>query len=59
MELIDVFDSDTFANQRVRIFEVQNARPSDLVKDLDNILKSISLDAKNAHGQLSPRGSHQ
>ena len=39
MELIALFDSDTFANQRVRLFEVKNARPSDLVKDLENILK--------------------
>ena len=46
MELISLFDSDAFANQRVRLLEVKNARPSDLVKDLDNILKSISLDPK-------------
>ena len=46
MELIDMFDSDTFANQRVRLFELKNARPSDMQKDLQNVMQSISLDAK-------------
>ncbi len=54
MELIALFDSDTFANQRVRLFEVKNARPSDLVKELDNILKSISLDSKNSPVKFLP-----
>jgi general secretion pathway protein D len=54
MELINEFDSDTFANQRVHIFEVHNARPSDLVKDLDAILKSISLDPKNGTVRFLP-----
>jgi general secretion pathway protein D len=48
MELIALFDSDSFANARVRLFDIKNARPSDLVKELDTILKSISLDAKNS-----------
>jgi general secretion pathway protein D len=48
MELIDMFDSDTFANQRVRLFELKNARPSDLQKDLQNVLQSISMDAKTS-----------
>jgi len=54
MELIGEFDSDLFANSRVRLFEVKNARPSDLVKELDTILKSISLDAKNSPVRLIP-----
>jgi general secretion pathway protein D len=48
MELVALFDSDTFAGERVRLYELHNARPSDLVKELDNILKSISLDSKNS-----------
>ena len=28
MELISLFDSDTFAGQRVRLFEVENSRPT-------------------------------
>jgi len=48
MELIAEFDSDMFANSRVRLYEVKNARPSDIVKELDTILKSISLDTKTS-----------
>ena len=48
MELVGLFDSDTFAGERVRLYELHNARPSDLVKELENILKSISLDSKNS-----------
>jgi len=48
MELISLFDSDSLANQRVRIFEVKHGRPSDLAKELDTIAKSISLSEKNA-----------
>ncbi len=54
MELIALFDSDIFANQRVKLFEVKNARPSDLQKDLENILKSISLDAKSSTVRFLP-----
>jgi len=54
MELIAQFDSDAFANQRVRLFEVKNVKPSDVVKDLDNILKSISLDAKTSTVHFLP-----
>ncbi len=46
MDLIAQFDSDTFANQRVRLFEIKNSRPSDIMKDLDSVLKSISLDSR-------------
>jgi general secretion pathway protein D len=46
MELIQLFDSDAFANQRVRLFVLKNTKPSDLVKDLDNVLKAVSLDGK-------------
>ena len=48
MELIAQFDSDAFANQRVRLYDVKNVKPSDVAKDLDNIFKSISLDAKTS-----------
>jgi len=54
MDLITMFDSDTFVNQRVRLFEVKNTRPSDLVKDLDNVLKAISLDGKTTPVRFLP-----
>ncbi len=54
MDLITMFDSDTFANQRVRLFEVKNTKPSDLVKDLDNVMKAVSLDGKNSTVRFLP-----
>jgi len=41
--LINMFDSETFAGQRVRTFEVKNGRPSDIKKDLDDVFKAYSL----------------
>jgi len=54
MELIALFDSDTFANQRVHMFDVKNTRPSDIVKDLENVLKAISLDNKSTTVKFLP-----
>src|SRR6185437_8833789 len=54
MELVGLFDSDTFAGDRVRLYELHNSRPSDLVKELENILKSISLDSKNSTVRFLP-----
>ena len=48
MELVSLFDSDTLANKRVRLFEVKNGRPSDMTKELESIVKAISLTEKNA-----------
>ena len=54
MELISLFDSDTFANDRVHLFELKNAKPSELVKDLESVLKSISLDNKTSTVKFLP-----
>ena len=43
MELVAMFDSDQLANQRVHVFEVKHGRPSDLAKELEGIVKSISM----------------
>ncbi len=48
LDLIRQFDSDIFTGQRVRVYELEQARPSDMAKDLDTVLKSISLDAKTS-----------
>ncbi len=48
MDLIALFDSDQFAGQRVRLFEVENSRPSDLQKELDQVFKAYSLSDKAA-----------
>ncbi len=48
MELIALFDNDSFTSQRVKLYEVKNGRPSDLVKELEGIMKSISLNEKTS-----------
>jgi len=48
MELIAMFDSDTFANQRVRSYEITNSRPSDLAKDLEQVMKAYSVTEKSS-----------
>ncbi len=54
MDLIAMFDSDTFAGQRVRLFDVANSRPSDLVKDLDSVFKAYSFSEKSASVKFLP-----
>ena len=54
MDLIAMFDSDQLANQRVRVFEVKNGRPTDIAKELENIEKSISLSEKNSPIKFLP-----
>ena len=46
MELISLFDGDQFAGQRVRLFEITNARPSDMQRELDQVFKAYSLSDK-------------
>ncbi|NDJ13806.1 MAG: hypothetical protein EBY17_21855, partial [Acidobacteriia bacterium] len=43
LELINLFDSDTFAGQRVRAFETKNGRASDVAKELEQVFKAYSL----------------
>ncbi len=52
LELIQMFDSDTFAGQRVRPFEVKNGRPSDIVKELDDIFKAYALSTEKGSGAV-------
>jgi general secretion pathway protein D len=48
MDLIALFDSDTFAGQRVRLFDLSNSRPSDLVKELESVFRAYALSDKNS-----------
>ena len=34
MEMINLFDSDSFASKRVKLFDIKNGRPSDIAKEL-------------------------
>ncbi len=43
LDLIAMFDSESFAGQRVRAYEVKNARPTDVAKELDTVFKAYSL----------------
>ncbi len=54
MDLIALFDSNEFASQRVRLFEVKEGKPSDIAKELESILKSISLNEKTAPIKFLP-----
>jgi general secretion pathway protein D len=54
MELIAMFDSDTLAKQRVKVFDVVNSRPSDIAKELENLLKSISLTKESNNVKFVP-----
>jgi general secretion pathway protein D len=54
MELISLFDSDTLAGQRVRLFETSNGRPSDIVKDLESIFKAVSMSDKTSSVKFMP-----
>ncbi len=48
MDLIALFDSDQFAGQRVRLFELENSRPSELQRELDSVFKAYALSDKAA-----------
>jgi general secretion pathway protein D len=54
MELVALFDSDQFAGQRVRLFEVENSRPSDLQKELDQVFKAYALSEKGSSVKFIP-----
>ncbi len=54
MELVAMFDSDQIANQRVHVFSVKYGRPTDISKELENIVKSIALSEKNSPIKFLP-----
>jgi general secretion pathway protein D len=46
MDLLALFDSDSFVSQRVHLFDVVSGRPTDLVKQLESVFKAVSLSEK-------------
>lgn len=55
LELIGMFDSDTFAGQRVRAYEVKYGRPTDIAKEMENVFKAYSLtNSKSGAVQFVP-----
>lgn len=43
LQLVELFDDSSLANQRVRLYDLKNTKPSDLARQLEEILKSVSL----------------
>jgi general secretion pathway protein D len=54
MELISLFDNDSFAGGRVKLFTTEHARPSELTKEIDTIFKGISLNEKQSPIKFIP-----
>jgi hypothetical protein len=54
LQLIDLFDSETFAGQRVKLFDVTYSRPSDLVKELETVFHAYSLSEKSSAVKFIP-----
>lgn len=52
LELVAMFDSDAFAGQRVRAFDVKNGRPSDIAKELEEVFKAYSLSGGKDRGAV-------
>lgn len=46
MELVSLFDSDGFAGNRVRTYELKHGRPSDVAKELEEVFKAYALSEK-------------
>ncbi len=54
LEIVSMFDSETLAGQRVRLFEMKNGRPSELAKELERVVGTLGLAQKNAAVQFLP-----
>jgi general secretion pathway protein D len=54
MKLIELFDSESFAGQRVKLFDVRYSRPTDLSKELDTVFKSYALSEKSSPVHFIP-----
>lgn len=54
MELVALFDSDAFATQRVRLFEVKNGKPSDISAELEKIMKGIAFSTEGGSTTFIP-----
>lgn len=54
MELISLFDSDTLAKQRIKMFELTYGKPSEVVKELESVFSGISLTKRSASVQFMP-----
>ena len=54
MELIGLFDSDSLASQRVRLFNVEHGRPTEIVKELESVFRALALSEKASPVRFLP-----
>lgn len=54
MDLISLFDSDTLAKQRIKMFELTYGKPSEVVRELESVFKGLSLAQRSASVQFLP-----
>jgi general secretion pathway protein D len=54
MDLVSLFDSDVLANQRIRLFELENSKPSDLSDEIKRIFEGLSMAGKASGVQFLP-----
>ena len=54
VDLINMFDSQNLAGERVQTYSLTNARPSDLAKDLEKIFKAYAFSEKSAAVRFLP-----
>ncbi len=54
LEMINLFDNDTLAGQRVKAYTVKNGKPSDISKELETVFKAISLTEKGGSIKFLP-----
>lgn len=54
MDLIAMFDSDVLANQRIKLYELEHGKPSEVSGELVNIFKGLSMAGKSNGIQFLP-----
>ncbi|MCX6598441.1 MAG: type II secretion system secretin GspD [Acidobacteria bacterium] len=54
MDLVSLFDSETLAGQRIRLYEMKHTRPVELARELDRVVSTLGLAQKNASVQFLP-----
>ena len=54
MEMVALFDSDVLAKQRVKLFDLKHSRPTDMAKEMEGLLKSMSLSKEMSSVKFVP-----
>jgi general secretion pathway protein D len=54
MDMVALFDSDVLAKQRVKLFDLKHSRPSDMAKEMEGLLKSMSLSKEMSSVKFVP-----